>query len=254
MSRLRAADVPLVEIDDLPDGAWEPERISSTRSALGIEPVRLLYLWVFERPDDLRVQLIGHGWTLVGPVHLLLSLGARVPGKIVRNRAQMRRAVAHFRDAPGTYRPPKLADFTVHASYHGYPINYLWCADNIWQEGFRRLAGHCALFVVDLSADERADSLRWELDQLFASTPAERILLLVDSWRADLDLARELVAESWSGLAASSVNHRRRRRPPDLLAYRTTSPAYMLRATLAAWTGKAKVPIARRAAHHARLA
>ena len=66
----------IVDYRDLPDGVWQPERLSNERNALGRPTNRIMYLWLFGRQDSLCAQLVSHGWAFIGPIHLLVSPGA----------------------------------------------------------------------------------------------------------------------------------------------------------------------------------
>lgn len=247
----QTAEIEIKDIDTLPDnGAWDPALVSSERNAFGLNPLRILYLWIFERPDSLYPHLIANGWVQVGPVHLLLSPESRELA-ILENEAQIREAINAFRDAPGTFKPPKLADYEVHRTYHGYPINYLWCSNSTWRTAFELAAAHCSHFVVDVSVRDRPEGLTFELGYLFDQVPVENILCLADKGRAKVKTCIELLQTTWDARATDSLNRVPSQRPPALLTYSTHSWRYLRQAAWSQWTGKSTLPIARRAAHYA---
>jgi hypothetical protein len=244
-------DIRVIDIEELPDCDWNPQSVSATQNALGAHPERILYLWAFERPDSLYVHLVTNGWVALGPVHLLLSPEARATQSLVHDSQQARQAIAQFSDAPGKHRPPKLTDFEFLPSYYGYPINFLWCLDKVWQEGFRLLSERCTRFVIDVTGREKPQGLLVELQHLFDQAPAENIICLADTGRSDLALCAELLRLAWSERAQDSVNRKSNRTPPPLLTYNTFKWRFLARSTLSSWSGKPRSDIAGRAAVYA---
>lgn len=250
MSTMRPR-LPVIDYSALPDPRWSQEQVSDTRNAAGAKPYPLMYLWIFERPDSLCAQLVSHGWVCLGPLHLLVSPDARVNDPIMRSKRDIEQTVKGFSTAAGRYSCPRFIDFEKFHSYFGYPINYLWCQNDVWQDAFRRVADRCTRFVVDLTTDERPTGLLFELTHLFNRVSAENIILLIDRSRADLDVIGDFVLGTWSSMAESSINRGPDTPPPPLISYKTTSLRYLAQAARGQWTGKCAVPLARRAAHHA---
>lgn len=227
----------------LPDGPWDPGGVTDSRNAFGRLPEPLLYLWVFERPDSLAVQLVGHGWTSLGPVHLLVGPEARVPDRLIRTPDDLAAAIARFSSRAGRCACPPLGEFERRASYRGYPINYLWCADRIWQAGFMALARRCRRVVVDVTAEEPPVGLSFELAHVFGTLPASDVVLLFDRYRGDLDVTLEVLGRVWRRSSQAA--------PPPLVTYSSSALGYLARATWGFWRGRSSVPLARRAGHHA---
>ena len=193
----KPAQARVIDYATLPDPTWREEQVSDTRNAAGTRPFPLMYLWIFERPDSLCAQLVSHGWVCLGPVHLLVSPNARVSGPIMRSRSDIEQAVQGFSTGAGRYPCPKFTDFDRFHSYFGYPINYLWCQNAVWQDAFRRVADRCTHFVVDLTTDERPTGLLFELTYLFNTVATENMILLIDEARADLEVISEFVLGGW---------------------------------------------------------
>ena len=242
----------IIDYSELPDGDWNPKLVSNTQNAMGVAPFPIMYLWVFERPDSLYGQLITHGWAFLGPLHLLVSPSARVDRPVLRTRDDIDTAITQFCSKAGKHKCPKFIDYEYRASYRGYPVNYLWCTDKTWEYGFRLMADLSQYFVVDLTTDERPEGLLTEICHILNTIPLEKVIFLLDTYRANIDLIRELLCSVWNSMAPNSVNAGKGGEIPPLISYRSNNPGYLAKATLSLWTGKSKVPIARRAANYAR--
>lgn len=236
---------------DLPDGYWQPDKLSDRINAAGKPPLSLLYLWVFERPDSLCGQLVTHGWAFLGPVHLLVSPTIRTNTPLATSRQFIDQATQQFQSASGHYRCPKLIDYEHRPTYHGYPVNYLWCTDKTWEYGFHAMAKKCDYFVMDLSARSRPDGLVTEIHYLFRYILLNQVIFLLDSYRTDDQLVSDFIHEAWEAMPANAVNAGRQE-PLTLIRYQSSSMKYLAQATLSLWTGKTKVPLAQRAAQWAR--
>jgi hypothetical protein len=241
----------VLDYTELPDPAWNQGQITDTRNAAGARPFPLMYLWIFERPDSMCTQLVAHGWACLGPVHLLVSPEARVDAPVMRSSQDIGQAMERFASGSGRFNCPRFIDFEKHHSYLGYPINYLWCQGGVWQEAFHRTAERCDRYVVDLTTDERPTGLLLELEYLFNRVAVENIILLLDTSRADLDLVRDFVLETWAARDRRSANPGADQAPPPLVTYKSFSFAYLAQATRSQWTGKSTLPLASRAAHYA---
>ncbi|MBU1233176.1 MAG: hypothetical protein KKD01_00155 [Proteobacteria bacterium] len=242
-------ELDIIDYSDLPDGDWNPKLVSNTQNAMGVSPLSIMYLWIFERPDSLYGQLIAHGWAFLGPVHLLVSPSARVDSPVLRTHHDIETAVKQFHNEAGKQTCPKFIDYEYRASYFGYPINYLWCTDKTWEYGFRLMAGRSQYFVIDLTTDERPEGLLTEINHVFNTIPLRNVIFLIDTSRANIDLIRELLYSVWNSLAPGSVNFDKGETFPPIISYKSSNPGYLAKATLSLWTGKSKVPIARRAAN-----
>ncbi|MEZ5534567.1 MAG: hypothetical protein R3F02_02980 [Thiolinea sp.] len=239
-----------IDYRDLPDGRWQPETLSDQANAAGKPPRPLLYLWVFERPNSLCGQLVTHGWAFLGPVHLLVSPVIRANTPLAISRQFIDQAAQQFNQASGHYRCPKLIDYEHRPTYYGYPINYLWCTDKTWEYGFQVIAKKCHYFVMDLSARSRPDGLVTEIHYLFRHVPLSRVIFLLDTYRTNDQLVSAFIREAWEAMPADAVNAGRLE-PLTLIRYQSSSMKYLAQATLSLWTGKAKVPLAQRAAQWA---
>lgn len=251
MSRSRK-DLEVLDYRELRDPVWNQGEITDLNNAAGSKPFPLMYLWIFERPDSMCTQLVAHGWVCLGPVHLLVSPEVREDVPVMRSRHDIEQAVSRFARGAGRFPCPRFVDFEKHHSYFGYPINFLWCQGGVWQEAFRLVAERCRRYVVDLTTDERPAGLLFELQYLFNRIVVDDVILLLDTSRADLDVVRHFVLETWDARERQSVNRGIDRAPPPLITYKTFSLGYEAQAARSQWTGKSTVPIARRAAHYAK--
>ena len=241
----------IIDYSELPDGGWDSKLVSDTQNAMGVYPFPIMYLWIFERPDSLCTQLISHGWAFLGSVHLLVSPSVRVDSAVLRTENDIKNAVSEFNNKAGRYKCPKFIDYEYRAFYDGYPVNYLWCTNKTWEYGFKLMAARCRYFVIDLTTVERPEGLITEVNHIFNAISLEKVIFLVDAFRADIDLIHELLYSAWKSMALDSVNSGKEERIPFIISYNSASPSYMVKATLSLWTGKGKVPIARRAANYA---
>ena len=239
----------LVNYLDLPDGIWQPERLSDAHNALGLPPKRIMYLWLFDRHDSLCGQLVSHGWTFIGPIHLLVSPGARVESPLLRSTQAIDQAIGKFESAPGKYRCPKLLDYEHRPTYQGYPINCLWCSNNTWVHGFEVTAKNSDYFVADLSADEQPDGLITEIGYLFHRVPLKKVIFLLDTRTADTSLVNDFLQQAWNAMSSDAVNAGWTKEI-SVIIYDTLNLRYMVQATQSLWLGKSKVPLARRAAQY----
>ncbi len=240
----------LVDYQNLSDGDWNPAAISDEYNAMGSTPPRILYLWIFNRPNSLCGQLITHGWAFIGPIHLLVSPAARVATPIMKSREDIDRAVQDFRYGVERNKCPKLIDYEYRAHYHGYPINYLWCSNRMWEYGFEAMAQTSDYFVMDLSASERPDGLVTEIRYLLHHVPLGKVIFLLDVCSSDAEIVDAFMGNAWGGMQSTSanINHGT---PLTLICYDSGSMGYMAQATLGLWAGKGTVPLARRATHFA---
>lgn len=242
----RPAEFPIVDYGALKGGAWQPKQISNDKNALGGKPASILYLWAFERPDSLSGHLISHGWVQLGPLLVLVSAEARVEDELLKTKPQVKDRIARFSHDAGTYKSPRFADLEFVASYRGYPINTLWCSDTVWKTAFLEAAKQSRFFVVDVTAPEKPVGLTFELEHLFSSVPASRIILLMDRFRARQDGVISFLSEIWASAGGEQTSDGAV--PPPLITYSSIEPRYMARASWSQWTGRPSIPIADRAA------
>ena len=242
------ADFPGLEFIDyrnLPNSDWKPDQISNTHNARGSLPKKIMYLWLFDRHDSLCGQLVSHGWVFIGPIHLLVSPSARIDTPILKSKQVIDQAIRKFEYEAGSYRCPKLLDYEHRPTYTGYPINCLWCSNNSWVNGFEAMAERSDYFVADLSTDEQPDGLIKEISYLFQGVSLEKVAFIMDTRTANRSLVNDFLQQAWCSMSSACVNVRRTRAIP-VITYDTRNVRYMLQATRSLWSGKSKVPLARR--------
>lgn len=230
----------LVRLGDYERTPWEPESVGAGSNALGLPPQRVLFLWPFARPTNLRVQVIGHGWAQIGPVHMLLRPGWGLTRQVLGSLDQVHESLSSLSDTPGRHRPPRLkGDDGFFRRYVGFPVQPLTVEGRIWQRVIVELMRRSDLFVADMTAKRRSGGLATELSMLFESNASKRIVLLIDSDRADVELCVSMVGELWAAHG--------RGRPPRLFLYDSQAPEYVSRAFKAHFKGRATIPIAAQA-------
>ena len=240
------ASFQVVSLDEQPEPGWTPDAVSASRNAIGRPAERILFLWPFARPINLRAQVIGHGWAQIGPVHLLLRPGWGVMRNVLSSMEEARAALEGLPSAPGRHKAPQLRfGDGIWRPYFGYPVQPLTVDGRIWQQVFAALVERCGLCVVDLTAKRDAQGLSFELSFLFGRAHPSRLALLVDSAQADVDHCLRLIEATWDGAGPRAASSRGA--APPILLYDSQSPAYVRAGFRGAFTGKATLPIAAKA-------
>lgn len=235
-----------VRLSDLSVPSWDPDAASDERNGLGGPPMRVLFLWPFARPMNLRAEVVGHGWATIGPVHLLLRPGLGVVRQSHDDLATVVEHLDHLDDRVGSHKVPQLRfGDGVWGRSHGYPVHPLAVGSAIWQDVLRILVRRCELFVADLTAKRAAEGLSFELSTLFASVEPKRIALLVDEAQADVELCTRMVLDAWRA-AGGDPGHL----PVPIMLYDSQDPAYVRAAFRGALRGGATIPIAAKALAH----
>lgn len=240
-----------INYQTLSDGVWKPGQITDHSNAFNSPPIRIMYLWLFDRQDSLCGQLVSHGWTSIGPVHLLISPAARVDSPLLKSSQAIDQAIRGFRYSAGQYQCPKLIDYEYRPRYRGYPINYLWCSNNSWVYGFESLANRSDHFVMDISAEEQPEGLIREISYLLQNHSLKKVIFLFDKHTGVADLVDRFMQRAWDKISPGSVNDHRVK-PIPVIQYSSANILYLAQATFSLWSGKSKVPLARRAAQLAR--
>jgi hypothetical protein len=164
----------------------------------------LLRVFGYQARTEAFFDAVAQRWRLRGPVHLIgaADLASRTtdPGDVlafvdgrlgeqfVVSRADIPRRLAGLDMAPdpdGRFR-----------------VNEVYCHDGVWRETLVDLLRVTDVVVMDLrqfGPDNRG--CIFELEQLFARLPPERVLLICDG-STDRDLLREVVAAALTGAPA----------------------------------------------------
>lgn len=149
------------DLEELPEPAWEPGSVTAGRNALGFAPQRVLFLWPFARPMNLRAQVIGHGWPQIGPVQILLRPGLKLLRRCLGSMDEVYAELSQLSEEPGRQKAPQLRIGDGHwGSYYGYPVHPLTVDGSIWQDVISALIGKCDLFVADMTAKRRPTGIR----------------------------------------------------------------------------------------------
>jgi hypothetical protein len=145
----------------------------------------LLLLRVFMRGSRIERfadRVVGR-WRLIGPVSVISApdIVTRTVGPADVLRLVSGRANEKFVDSQSDLER-KLLNLDLRADPDGrYRVNEFWCRDNSWQAAVVRLMDRCDVIVVDVRGLAiQHTGIGFELEQLAARLPAERIVLVVD--------------------------------------------------------------------------
>jgi hypothetical protein len=185
---VRSGQWPTVEIINVSTAAEPPSPGAAGPNSAG--PVRILFLWLFDRTDGLT-DMITHGWATLGPVTLLISprvLSTRARKRVISDADEhiiddeesLRRRLQN-REAP-ELAVRRLPDFLTMGpfSYTGFPITTLLCTDRFWKTAFAHLAAESEVALVDLSGfDAQRQGLRYEVQHVVDAAEGAVPVLLV---------------------------------------------------------------------------
>jgi hypothetical protein len=199
-------------------------RVKRHRNLVGLPPLRIAYLRVFENGTRART-FVHSAWREFGPVHMLRSAASLSPAEFqaaVRDRRLSEFVIdseARFRSQllsstveprpPGWHRLRTVAGTTVstYDRYGAYPVSALMCSSTFWRRGLEILLRERAdLVVVDLSGyRENVHGTQVELQSVVDTVPVEKVLLLADP-SSPTRFLEEQVRRAWSRMAAGSPN------------------------------------------------
>jgi hypothetical protein len=162
----------------------------------GVSRLLLLRVFGYQARTERFFDGIGQRWRLRGPVHLIgaadLATRTTDPGDVLA-------FVDGRLDEQFVTRPAdiarRLASLDTQADPDGrFRANEIYCHDAVWRETLVQLLGLTDLVVMDLRRFGRENrGCIFEIDQLFARLPPERIVLICDA-TTDRQLLREVVA------------------------------------------------------------
>jgi hypothetical protein len=181
---------------------------------LGAAPVAaeprtlLLRVFGFDRRTQLLLEQLGLRWRHLGPIRLIAGidvadstlepheffeyLNRRLTRAFIKSPAEIDRHLAQrsaARDPDGRYR---IEDF--------------FCHDDTWQPTFARLARDAHGVLMDLRGFAPANrGCIFEIEQLIASIPLPRIVLLVDG-TTDLAFLEQTLRAAWRTMPAAARN------------------------------------------------
>jgi hypothetical protein len=203
-----APEVIIRHADTLVLPPWRTDKLSSTANASGLEPIPVLYLWVFKAHREQFVYET-HGWPQIGPVHFLLNSSAatnrdlrKVRKILTRDHQALQKRIAEYEDAAGTYERPAwfLESHDAEAHYRGYPIHTLVCTDSVWQDAFHAFADRSRLAVFNLSGFQPGHpGLDYELRHVLSGGPPQQFVFLYDRF-TEADGAIDSVLRVWERL------------------------------------------------------
>jgi hypothetical protein len=196
----------------LPPTPWHTDTITDTANALGLPPLRVLYLWVFAAQTD-QGGFETEGWPQLGSVHLLLNSSAlsvrQLAGSIskflVDDQAKLDDTIRGYSDKADTYERPLLfVDGALgKRPYNGYPIHTLVCNDTVWKPAVHQLAARCDIAVVNLSGyNPNHPGLEYEIHHLLSGGPPSKFFFIYER-TTDADAVVTSVLDIWSHLEAA---------------------------------------------------
>jgi hypothetical protein len=156
--------------------------------------------------------------TAVEPHEFLGFVGGRLARQFVQGEADLERRLSQLDTLPdpdGRYR-----------------VNEFFCHADTWQPTMRRLAGASAIVLMDLRSFSRTNQgCVYELGELLAAVPLDRVLFVVDA-STDRSFLQQTLEELWERIPAASPNRSLVRPAARLFEVRGHSAA-MARALLA---------------------
>jgi hypothetical protein len=216
---------PLVTFDKIPVwGRVRPRyRVTRERNVVGLPPLHIVYLRVFENRARARTFVQG-AWREFGYVYLLRSAASVGPAEfrrfarerrlselVVGSEGGFRARLARARtepEPPGWHRVRTVAGSAVstYDRYGAYPVCAPMCAGAFWKRALDILLERADLVVLDLSGyQEHYRGTQFELQRIVDTVPAEKVLLLTDPWSRTRFLT-EQIRLAWSRMAAGSPN------------------------------------------------
>jgi hypothetical protein len=183
-------------------------RIRSQRPSRA--PKRLLLSRVFGRTDEPEYLLdaLDDTWRRIGAVDLLgrSDVASRTLRSTTLEAFLLRRGVDQFLKTDEEV-DRRLLDLRSEIEGDArYPVNGVFCYEDVWQRAFMRLTQDAAAVLMDLRGfTSHNRSCAWELAYLVEHVPLRRILLLVDKNTDRLALEREAQA-AWTHLPLDSPN------------------------------------------------
>ncbi|MES1264995.1 MAG: hypothetical protein ABUU24_05000, partial [Variovorax sp.] len=174
-------------------------------------PKRLLLLRVFGRADEPEYLLdaLDDTWRRIGAVDLLgrSDVASRTLRSSTLEAFLLRRGADQFLKTDEEV-DKRLLD--LRSEVEGdvrYPVNGVFCYEDVWQRAFIRLAQDADAVLMDLrgfTSDKR--SCAWELAYLVKHTPLRQILLLVDDNTEQQALVEREAQAAWTHLPLDSPN------------------------------------------------
>jgi hypothetical protein len=130
--------------------------------------------------------------TAVEPHEFLGFVGGRLARQFVQGEADLERRLSQLDTLPdpdGRYR-----------------VNEFFCHADTWQPTMRRLAGASAIVLMDLRSFSRTNQgCVYELGELLAAVPLDRVLFVVDA-STDRSFLQQTLEELWERIPAASPN------------------------------------------------
>jgi hypothetical protein len=173
-------------------------------------PKRLLLLRVFGRADEPEYLLdaLDDTWRRIGAVDVLgnSDIASRTLRSSTLEAYLLRRGADQYHKTDEEVDQRLL---NLRSEVEGdvrYPVNGVFCYEDVWQRAFIGLAQDADVVLMDLRGFTSYNrSCAWELAYLVRHTPLRRILLLVDKKTDRLALEREAQA-AWTHLPLDSPN------------------------------------------------
>jgi hypothetical protein len=183
--------------------------LASAASARQGARLLLLRVFGFRRRTERLFDMLGLRWRYAGPVQLIAApdLAGRLidPGKFLDflSRRLRKRFIIKGGDLDR-----QLAQVDLRPDADGrFRVNEFFCGNDTWRQVVTRLMTGSDLVAMDLrSFSFQRKGCVFELQTLLDTVPVARIVLLVDS-TTDLSFLREILAECWRELKATSPNY-----------------------------------------------
>lgn len=206
-------------------GRKEPKlrRVTLTSNVVGLRPLHILYLRLFENQPRMRTFIEG-AWREFGYVYMLRSATSVTPRELRWAKRQGDFSVMFidsderlmaFCDSCG-YQPLGKGRYTfknigpttvrVRDKYGSFPARPLMCHGTYWQEAVTMLLTKVDLVAMDLSGFTESNAgTRFELQRVVDTFPIERVVFLADR-NTNERFIDEQLREAWSTMDAASPN------------------------------------------------
>ncbi len=204
------------EIDSLPPPPARVGRLGANRNCLGCEPVRMLFLWNFQRTSffEYKTALGFEYWQQIGPVYLLSDasglpisrflkfwISGNLKKAFIHSTAMIETVLRRIDDRPRNH----LFDWPGYKR-HAFPLHHLVCVYGTWQSAIISLCDHVDVVVLDArSFNSERIGLTWEIGYLVDRVSTNRFVVLTDPTTV-LDDLRQTFSVAWRNMAENSPN------------------------------------------------
>jgi hypothetical protein len=198
-------------------------RVTATSNVVGLPPMQITYLRLFENQPRSRTFLQG-AWREFGSVTMLRSAATITPSEYRRIRraenlggifidtdaqlvARLRARAAPLNKGWHTFRDVAPTTIRVRDRYGSYPPKPLLCHGDYWRRAVDMLLNWSDLVVLDLSGlTPKNRGTLYELQRVIDRFPIERAVFLVDQ-RSNRRFLEDVIRHAWANMDTTSPNN-----------------------------------------------